>query len=121
MPTTTFALFRNRNTGEQRILEASGDNIALADCLVELTARAIIEGHFLVVVTNSTSMLRPAWGQVENLFLCRQAKEEIEAFTGGKGFHHLIVQNRLPEGRPSFSEGNWVADEFKKRFAARLN
>jgi hypothetical protein len=121
MPTTTFALFRNRNTGEQRILEASGDNIALAEKLVELTALSIVEGHFLVVVTDSVPMLRPAWGQVQDLFLYRQAWEGIEAFNGGEEFHHLIVQNRLPEGRPSFSEGNWVASQFEKRFAARLN
>jgi len=121
MPTTTFVLFRDRDTGEQRTFMASGDNIVLATELVELTAKAIVHGHFLVAVTDEAKMLRPAWEQVQNLFLYGQAWPEIEAFNGGEEFSHLIVQDALPEGRPSFSEGDWVASQFEKRFSARLN
>ena len=115
MPTTTFALFRNKDTGEQRIMQASGDSIALAIELAELAETAIVHGHLLVIWTTSKSFTRPAWQQAFVFFSLGQSAKGVEIENGGEGDEvYLIV------GSP-IEEGNLSLQAFRKQFASRLN
>lgn len=115
MPTTTFALFRNKDTGEQRTFSASGDSIALASELAELTETAIVNGHLLVVWTNSKVLTRPAWHQAFVFYSLGQSAKGVEIENGGEGDEvYLIV------GSP-IEEGNLSIEGFRKQFSARLN
>lgn len=114
--TATFALFRNKDTGEQRVLEAYGDSIVVATELAELAKTSVEEGHLLVVWTTSNLMPRPAWHQVFTSFSSGRAARGIEVENGGNSDNenYIIVGS-------SIAEGSVALNRFRKKFASRLN
>jgi hypothetical protein len=116
MTTTTFALFRNKDTGEQRIIQCHDDNIVVAAELAELANKAARESHLLVVwTTKGSAMCRPAWTTVWEIFCeSAQAPGVYVENSGGRNEVYLFVGETIAEGKR-------IISDFRRRFASRLN